>query len=331
MVTSADSAADVPHPATGDVSLRRVGGSVVLDGRAIAVPVRQRTAAQVAVLAQHGILPGLAVVRVGDDPASAVYVGAKLKAAAALGIHAREHHLAAGASQAELLGCISGLAGDDTVDGVLVQLPLPKQLDVDAALALVPPDKDVDGFGLEAAGALSLGLTGLRPCTPAGVMAILQAYAAQTGFRLRGKRALVIGRSRIVGRPTATMLVDADATVTIAHSRSADLAGLVAAADVVIAAAGVPHLVRADWLRPTAVVIDVGIHRLSDGSLTGDVEPEAMGRVAAMTPVPGGVGPMTIAMLMANCVEAAIARRGRGRQLEAELAAAAADTYKETR
>jgi len=222
-----------------------------------------------------------------------------------------EHHLPASAHQGAVESIVAALAGDDTIDGILVQLPLPAHLDVEAVLSQVPSSKDVDGFGLHSLGALAAGAPGLRPCTPAGVMAILAHWCAERGERLAGKRALVIGRSRIVGKPTALLLLAADCTVTIAHSRSRALAEEVGRADIVIAAAGVPRLVQGAWLRPGAVVVDVGIHRQDDGSLCGDVDTEsALGVADAITPVPGGVGPLTIAQLLANTVDAARARRG---------------------
>lgn len=285
--------------------------TVVLDGKAIASGVKARVAEAAAGLHAQGIRPALAVLRVGDDPASAIYVRAKLRAASALGIVAVEHTLPANASQDAVEARVGALCGDHEIDGVLVQLPLPAHLDSDRVLALVSADKDVDGLGIENLGLLAIGAPGLRPCTPAGVMVILQAWSEQSGWTLRGKRALVIGRSRIVGKPMAQLLLGADATVTIAHSRSADLPAEVARADLVIAAAGVPRLVQGDWLKPGAVVIDVGIHRDSDGKLVGDVDTAStLGRAAAVTPVPGGVGPLTIAMLMANTVQAAASRRG---------------------
>ena len=282
----------------------------VLDGKAFAEAVRAQVAARAAALQQQGIRPSLAVVRVGDDPASAIYVRAKLRSAKALGIHAVEHTLPAHASQDAVEARVGALCGDHDIDGVLVQLPLPAHIDADRVLALVDADKDVDGLGVENLGLLAIGAPGLRPCTPAGVMVVLQAWSERSGFSLRGARALVIGRSRIVGKPMAQLLLAADATVTIAHSRSANLASEVARADVVVAAAGVPHLVQGAWLKPGAVVIDVGIHRGADGKLLGDVDTAStLGRAGAVTPVPGGVGPLTIAMLMSNTVQAAETRR----------------------
>ncbi len=281
-----------------------------LDGKEIAAPLRQQTADAVSALRKRGIVPGLAVVRVGDDPASQIYVKAKLKAAAALGIVALEHHLPAADTQGAVESLVAALAGDDAIDGILIQLPLPKHLDVEGVLAQVPSSKDVDGFGLHSLGALTAGAAGLRPCTPAGVMRILEHWAEARNERLAGKRALVIGRSRIVGKPVALLLLAADCTVTIAHSRTVDLAARVAEADIVIAAAGAPRLIQGSWLRNGAVVVDVGIHRLEDGSLCGDVDTEgALGIADAITPVPGGVGPLTIAQLMANTGAACKARR----------------------
>ncbi len=261
----------------------------IIDGKAISADVLDRCATRAAALTARGIVPGLAVVRVGEDPASRVYVRGKLRAAAKVGIVATEHHLPEDTDQATVESVVRALAGDHSVDGILVQLPLPRHLQEAPVLALVPTDKDVDGFGQESLGALVAGLPGLRACTPAGVMTLLERYHTETGESLRGKKALVIGRSRIVGKPMALLLLAADATVTIAHSRSADLAAEVGA----------------------AVVVDVGIHRRDDGSLCGDVDrASAMGRAAALTPVPGGVGPMTIATLMDNTVTAAERRRG---------------------
>lgn len=282
-----------------------------IDGKAIAAEVLETCRERCADFNGRGGPPALAVVRVGEDPASRVYVRGKLRAAAKVGIQASEHHLEATATQQEVEATVRALAADDAVDGILVQLPLPRHLNEGAILGLVPTAKDVDGFGVESLGALVAGLPGLRACTPAGVMTLLDHALTARGETLRGKRALVIGRSRIVGKPMALLLLAADATVTIAHSKSTDLAAEVGRADVVVAAAGVPHLVRGEWLAPGAVVIDVGIHRRDDGSLCGDVDTaSAEGIAAAITPVPGGVGPMTIATLMRNTVEAAERRRG---------------------
>ncbi|GGJ30462.1 bifunctional methylenetetrahydrofolate dehydrogenase/methenyltetrahydrofolate cyclohydrolase FolD [Neoroseomonas lacus] len=276
----------------------------ILDGKAIAAALRARLAERVAALPYS---PGLRVVRVGEDPASGVYVRNKDKAAKAAGYDSATIHLPAETTEAELLATIATLNADPVVDGILVQLPLPPRIRTEAAIAAVDPAKDVDGFHPLNAGRLAAGQPGLVPCTPRGVMHIL----AEAGVVLRGARAVVLGRSQIVGRPMAQLLLGADCTVTIAHSRTRDLPGECRRADILVAAVGRPEMVRADWVAPGVVVIDVGINRLPDGRLVGDV---AFGEVAAVagaiTPVPGGVGPMTIACLLQNTLEAAIARRG---------------------
>lgn len=276
----------------------------ILDGRAIAARLRAGLAARVAALPFR---PGLRVVRVGEDPASGVYVRNKDKAAREAGFDSATLHLPATASEAELLATIAALNADPAVDGILVQLPLPPQIRTEAAIAAVDPAKDVDGFHPLNAGRLAAGQPGLVPCTPRGVMHIL----AEAGVALRGARALVLGRSQIVGRPMAQLLLGADCTVTIAHSRSRDLPAECRRAEILVAAVGRPGLVRGDWIAPGAVVVDVGINRLPDGRLAGDVAFEEAAAVAgAITPVPGGVGPMTIACLLENTLDAAIARRG---------------------
>ncbi|MBB5687962.1 bifunctional methylenetetrahydrofolate dehydrogenase/methenyltetrahydrofolate cyclohydrolase FolD [Roseomonas alkaliterrae] len=276
----------------------------ILDGKAIAARLRAGLAARVAALPFR---PGLRVVRVGEDPASGVYVRNKDKAAREAGFDSATLHLPASATEAELLATIAVLNADPAVDGILVQLPLPPQIRTEAAIAAVDPAKDVDGFHPLNAGRLAAGQPGLVPCTPRGVMHIL----AEAGVALRGARALVLGRSQIVGRPMAQLLLGADCTVTIAHSRSRDLAAECRRAEILIAAVGRPGLVRGDWIAPGAVVVDVGINRLPDGRLAGDVAFEEAAAVAgAITPVPGGVGPMTIACLLENTLDAAIARRG---------------------
>ncbi len=276
----------------------------ILDGKAIAERLRARLAERIAALPFR---PGLRVVRVGDDPASGVYVRNKDKAANAAGFDSATIHLPADTTQAALLDTIARLNADPAVDGILVQLPLPPQISTDAAIAAVDPAKDVDGFHPLNAGRLAAGQPGLVPCTPRGVMHIL----AEAGVALRGARAVVLGRSQIVGRPMAQLLLGADCTVTIAHSRTRDLAAECARADVLVAAVGRPEMVRGDWIAPGAVVVDVGINRLADGRLVGDVAfAEAVAVAAAITPVPGGVGPMTIACLLENTLEAALARRG---------------------
>ena len=276
----------------------------ILDGKAIAARLRARLAERVAALPFR---PGLRVVRVGEDPASGVYVRNKDKAAKEVGFDSATIHLPETTSEADLLATIAALNADPAVDGILVQLPLPAQIRTEAAIAAVDPAKDVDGFHPLNAGRLAAGQPGLVPCTPRGVMHIL----AEAGVALRGARAVVLGRSQIVGRPMAQLLLGADCTVTIAHSRTRDLPGECRRADILVAAVGRPEMVRADWIAPGAVVVDVGINRLPDGRLVGDVaHAEAAAVAGAITPVPGGVGPMTIACLLENTLDAALARRG---------------------
>lgn len=276
----------------------------ILDGKAVAERLRAKLAERIAGLSFR---PGLVVVRVGEDPASGVYVRNKDRAATQAGFASRTRHLPESTTEAELLAEIAALNADPEVDGILVQLPLPKQIRAEAAIAAVDPAKDVDGFHPMNAGRLASGLPGLVPCTPRGAMHLL----AEAGAKLSGARAVVVGRSQIVGRPMAQLLLAADCTVTIAHSRTADLPGECRRADILIAAVGRPELIRGDWIREGAVVIDVGINRMPDGKLKGDVAfEEALPRAAAITPVPGGVGPMTIACLLENTLEAALARRG---------------------
>jgi methylenetetrahydrofolate dehydrogenase (NADP+)/methenyltetrahydrofolate cyclohydrolase len=277
--------------------------AVLIDGKARAASLRAEVAARAAGL---GYRPGLAVVLVGANPASAVYVRAKDKAAREAGLDARTIRLAEDTPQAALLAEIARLNADPSVDGILVQLPLPPQIDTRAVIEAIDPGKDVDGFHPLNVGRLADGMKVLTPCTPLGVMKLL----ASAGVALRGARALVLGRSGIVGKPVANLLLAADATVTVAHSRTRDLAGLCRSADIVVAAVGRPEMVRGDWISPGAVVIDVGINRLEDGRLVGDVAfEECLGHAGAITPVPGGVGPMTIACLLENTLEAALSRR----------------------
>jgi len=271
----------------------------ILDGRAIAQAVRAEVAALVQSLAQK---PGLAVVLVGEDPASQIYVKNKTRACHEVGIATFDHRLPATTSTPELLALLTQLNHDPLVHGVLVQLPLPAGLDATAILGTLDPRKDVDGLLADNVGRLWLGQPRFVPCTPLGVMRLLQEAKAVT----RGARAVVVGRSNLVGRPLAGLLLAADATVTICHSRTRELAAEVAAADIVIAALGRPQAIPGEWIKPGAVVIDVGINRLADGRIVGDVDFEsARLRAAAITPVPGGVGPLTIAMLLANTVLAA--------------------------
>ena len=276
----------------------------ILDGKALGARLRAGLAARIAGLP---FKPGLRVVRVGEDPASGVYVRNKDRAAAEAGFDSATIHLPESTTEADLLAEIARLNADPAVDGILVQLPLPSHIRAEAAIAAVDPRKDVDGFHPLNAGRLAAGEPGLVPCTPRGVMHLL----AEAGVTLRGARALVLGRSQIVGRPMAQLLLGADCTVTIAHSRTRDLPAECRRAEILVAAAGRAEMVRGDWIAPGAVVIDVGINRLPDGKLVGDVAyAEAVGHAGAITPVPGGVGPMTIACLLENTLEAALARRG---------------------
>jgi methylenetetrahydrofolate dehydrogenase (NADP+)/methenyltetrahydrofolate cyclohydrolase len=276
----------------------------ILDGKALGARLRAGLAARIATLP---FKPGLRVVRVGEDPASGVYVRNKDRAAAEAGFDSATIHLPESTTEADLLAEIARLNADPAVDGILVQLPLPAHIRAEAAIAAVDPAKDVDGFHPLNAGRLAAGEPGLVPCTPRGVMHLL----AEAGVALRGARALVLGRSQIVGRPMAQLLLGAECTVTIAHSRTRDLPAECRRAEILIAAAGRARMVRGDWIAPGAVVIDVGINRLPDGKLVGDVAyAEALGHAGAITPVPGGVGPMTIACLLENTLEAALARRG---------------------
>ena len=276
----------------------------ILDGKALGARLRAGLAERIAGLA---FKPGLRVVRVGDDPASGVYVRNKDRAAAEAGFDSATIHLPENTPEAVLLAEIARLNAEPAVDGILVQLPLPAHIRAEAAIAAVVPAKDVDGFHPLNAGRLAAGEPGLVPCTPRGVMHLLR----ESGVMLAGARALVLGRSQIVGRPMAQLLLSADCTVTIAHSRTRDLPAECRRADILVAAAGRPEMVRGDWIAPGAVVIDVGINRLPDGRLVGDVAyAEALGHAGAITPVPGGVGPMTIACLLENTLQAALARRG---------------------
>ncbi len=286
--------------------------AALIDGKAAAARLVERIAAAVpAFAAARGRAPGLAVVLVGDNPASHVYVKNKLSRTAASGMRSIEHRLPADVAEADLLALVAALNADDGVDGILVQLPLPKHIDEAKVLVAVDPGKDVDGFHPVNAGRLATGLPGLVPCTPSGCLILLKDVVGD----LSGAEALVIGRSNIVGKPMAALLTAASATVTLAHSRTRDLPGHVARADIVVAAVGVPEMVRGAWLKPGAVVIDVGMNRITrdDGStrLVGDVAfDEALAVASAITPVPGGVGPMTIACLLRNTLIAAHARAG---------------------
>jgi methylenetetrahydrofolate dehydrogenase (NADP+)/methenyltetrahydrofolate cyclohydrolase len=277
----------------------------IIDGKAVAAEVRSKVAVEVAALAaETGRTPGLATVLVGDDPASKIYVEMKHKACQEAGMRSVHHGLAAGTSETELLELVGALNDDDDVDGILVQLPLPEQIDPVRVVSKIDTGKDVDGLSPTSAGLLAHGAPGFVPCTPAGVMELLR----REDVELEGAEAVVVGRSKLVGVPIARLLLLADATVTACHSRTRDLPAVCRRADVLVAAAGVPRLLGADAVKPGAVVIDVGVNRGEDG-LCGDVDFEAAAEVAgAITPVPGGVGPMTIAMLLVNTLAAA---RGR--------------------
>ncbi|HEX5461970.1 MAG TPA: bifunctional methylenetetrahydrofolate dehydrogenase/methenyltetrahydrofolate cyclohydrolase FolD [Steroidobacteraceae bacterium] len=286
--------------------------AIILDGKAVAMKVRGEVAARAAELAGRlGRSPGLAVIQVGEDPASSVYVRNKRKAAAQAGIASFAYDLPATTSESELLALVDLLNRDEAVDGILVQLPLPKGLDATRVMDAVEPSKDVDGFHPVSTGMLAQKRPALRPCTPLGVIRL----AAEYGIALRGLKATVVGASNIVGRPMALELLLAGATVTVCHTGTRDVRAEVERADVVVAAVGKPHFVSGDWIKPGAAVFDVGINRDGEGKLVGDVEYErAFERAGWITPVPGGLGPMTIAMLLSNAVEAAFRRVGlRGR------------------
>jgi len=276
--------------------------ATLIDGKATAERLRARFRIQAEALAARGHTPGLAVVLVGDNAASQVYVRNKVAACKAAGFHSENILLSADTPQARIIERIAALNGDPRIHGILVQLPLPAGIDEAAVLATVAAHKDVDGFHIENVGALAQGSPRFVPCTPKGVMVLLE----EAGIGLRGKEAVVLGRSNIVGKPMGRLLLAADATVTICHSRTADLAFHTRRADVLVAAIGRPNMITRDMVKPGAVVIDVGINRLPDGKLCGDVEFAGVREVAGwITPVPGGVGPMTIAMLLANTLEAA--------------------------
>jgi methylenetetrahydrofolate dehydrogenase (NADP+) / methenyltetrahydrofolate cyclohydrolase len=279
----------------------------IIDGKARAAELRDRVGTFAAEFTtKTGRKPGLAVVLVGEDPASAVYVRSKGKATVAAGMESFEHRLPADTDSATLMALVDRLNRDDAVDGILVQLPLPKGLDADAVIAAIDPDKDVDGFHPMNAGRLATGLDGLVPCTPLGCIMLLR----ETLGDLSGLDAIVVGRSNIVGKPMAQLLLRESCTVTVAHSRTRDLPARLRAADIVVAAVGIAHFVKGDWIKPGATVIDVGINR-TDAGLVGDVDfAAASDRAAAITPVPGGVGPMTIACLLRNTLVAACRRAG---------------------
>lgn len=279
-----------------------VSEATIIDGRAVAAQVRERVAAEVAELVEeHGVRPGLATVLVGDDPASQVYVRNKRRLSEEVGIESFDHDLPPDTSQLEVASLLHRLNEDEAVHGILLQLPVPPQIEGGEMTALIDPRKDVDGLTPVSAGLLMQGMPGLVPATPRGIMELLRVAGAE----LEGARAVVVGRSNLVGKPVAQLLLAANATVTMCHSRTRDLAAVCREADVLVAAAGRPRLVTAEMVKPGAIVIDVGTNRTDDG-LAGDVDFDAVReKAAAITPVPGGVGPMTIAMLLSNTVQAA--------------------------
>jgi len=282
--------------------------ATVLDGKALAARIRGDLKLETEKLAAEGITPGLAVVLVGDDPASQIYVRNKTTACAQAGIQTFDHRLPATTSTGELLGLVSELNTDARVDGILIQLPLPSGIDARRVLFAVDPRKDVDGIHPENVGRLLMGEPRFVACTPFGVMKLIE----EAHLSLPGAQAVVVGRSNMVGKPMAALLLNANATVTVCHSKTRDLAAAVGRADLLVAAVGRPEMIRGEWIKPGAVVIDVGINRTAEGKLLGDVQyAPAAERAAAITPVPGGVGPMTIAMLLANTVTAARLRAGR--------------------
>jgi methylenetetrahydrofolate dehydrogenase (NADP+)/methenyltetrahydrofolate cyclohydrolase len=276
--------------------------ATIIDGKAIAQRVRAEVAHEVAALTeQTGVRPGLATILVGDDPASAIYIANKRKMCAEVGLVDLHQHLPADATEAQVAELIEQCNDDPVVSGILLQLPVPKGLDGTALTALIAPEKDVDGLTPISAGRLAQGSPGLRPCTPRGVLKLLDAHSVE----LEGAEAVVVGRSNLVGKPVATMLLERNATVTICHSRTRDLSGVCSRADVLIAAVGVAELIRAEFVKPGAAVIDIGMNRTEQG-LKGDVAfDEVKERAGLISPVPGGVGPMTIAMLLSNTVAAA--------------------------
>jgi len=300
-----------------------MSNATLIDGKVFAAKIRQQVTAAVTQLQlQHRLQPGLAVVLVGEDPASHIYVRNKAKQTLETGMHSIEHHLPADTSQAELVTLIRQLNEDSSIHGILVQLPVPAQIDADAIIDAIDPDKDVDGFHTQNTGKLWSGIPGLVPCTPLGCLMMLRATVADG---LAGKHAVVVGRSNIVGKPISALLLREHCTVSIAHSRTRDLPGLCREADLLIAAVGRAEMIKGNWIREGATVIDVGINRVDAGNgktrLTGDVEfSSAKLRAAAITPVPGGVGPMTIACLLRNTITAACLQTGYSNPLANPLA-----------
>lgn len=281
--------------------------AVLIEGKAVAADIKAELAGEVSRLVQQGIVPGLTVVLVGEDPASQVYVRNKARECEALGMRSEVIRLPEATSQQELLELLAKLNADERVHGILVQLPLPGHISEEAVLLAIDPNKDVDAFHPVNVGNLVIGKDGFLPCTPAACIDLIK----RSGVDIAGKRAVVIGRSNIVGKPVALLLLREHATVTICHSRTADIASVVREADIVIAAVGRAHFVKQDWIKPGAVVIDVGINRLESGKLAGDVDFEGVKETAGyITPVPGGVGPMTITYLLRNTVAAAARAAG---------------------
>jgi methylenetetrahydrofolate dehydrogenase (NADP+)/methenyltetrahydrofolate cyclohydrolase len=274
----------------------------LIDGNALAAQIRAQVAERTQALRSRGVHPGLAVILVGDDPASAVYVKHKVADCEGAGMRSVLERYPATMTESDLLARVRALNGDDSIHGILVQMPVPRHIDPQKVIAAIAPHKDVDGFSIQSAGALASGLPGFKSCTPYGCMKLIET----TGLNLRGKHAVVIGRSNTVGKPMAQLLLQANATVTICHSATADLGAHTRQADVVVAAVGRRNTVTADMVKPGAVIIDVGMNRNDEGKLCGDVDFEGVSKVAGyITPVPGGVGPMTRAMLLVNTIEAA--------------------------
>lgn len=289
----------------------------VIDGKAIAREYRAELAVRVARLREAGVVPELAVVIVGDDPASQVYVRNKTFACEAIGMRSQTHRLAAETSQSQLIAFVKRLNEEDSVHGILVQMPLPKPLDKHAVIDAISPDKDVDGFNYLNVGKLAAGDPAFYPCTPWGIMKILE----HEGVPVEGAHAVVVGRSNIVGRPMVMMLLNEGATVTVCHSKTHDLGALTRQGDILIVAVGRARVVTGDMVKPGAVVVDVGVNRLADGTLAGDVDFDSASKVASrITPVPGGVGPMTIAMLLANTVRSAERVAGLAARMETRIA-----------
>lgn len=274
----------------------------IIDGKAISKQIKDELKAEVAQMKRKGTTICLATIQVGNDPASTIYVNNKKKACEYVGIESLNYTLEEETTQAELLALVEKLNADESVNGILVQLPLPEHIDEDSVITAISPDKDVDGFHTESVGRLVVGEAGFVPCTPAGIIQLIR----RSGFEIEGRECVVIGRSNIVGKPMSMLLLRENGTVTIAHSKTKDLKKIASRADILIVSVGKPEFITEEYVKEGAVVIDVGIHRPEGGRMCGDVDFESVkDKVAAITPVPGGVGPMTIAMLMSNCVEAA--------------------------